>query len=393
MEYGAIDLPLRRSQIRILDETGQVVLDRRVDTTRTDRERVFAARPRLRILVESSTESEWVAQHLEALGHEGVVADPNYAAMYGDRSRRVKTDKRDVAALAAACRRGLYRRAHRVSAAARQLRHTMRVRRHLVRMRTGLISLLRAMLRQHGWRLASGDASRVLTRLDRLDLPRALVVVLAPLRAMRRDLETTLTQVDTAVADRATTDPLAQRLMTVPGVGPVLALTFQATLDDARRFGGSAARARAFVGLVPSEDSSAERQHKGHITKTGPGDLRALLVQASWVIWRSRRREAAALRAWVEAVAARRGRRIAMVALARRLTRILYAMWRDGTDFRPRGGGAGVAASRGDTLRTVAEPRAGASARSVPWPHARAVRRDCAVLHRCSYCGAIAIAQ
>ena len=89
---------------------------------------------------------------------------------------------------------------------------------------------------------------------------------------------------------------------------------------------------------MPSEDSSAERQHKGHITKTGPGDLRALLVQASWVIWRSRRPEAAALRRWVEAFAARRGRRIAMVALARRLTRILYAMWRDATDFtmRPR---------------------------------------------------------
>jgi hypothetical protein len=64
--------------------------------------------------------------------------------------------------------------------------------------------------------------------------------------------------------------------------------------------------------------------------------LRALLVQASWVIWRSRRTEAAALRAWVEAVAARRSRRIAMVALARRLTRILFAMWRDGTEFRPR---------------------------------------------------------
>jgi hypothetical protein len=69
-----------------------------------------------------------------------------------------------------------------------------------------------------------------------------------------------------------------------------------------------------------------------------------LLVQASWVIWRSRRPQAAALRTWVEAVAARRGRRIAMVALARRLTRILYAMWRDGTEFRPRVMAASVAA-------------------------------------------------
>jgi len=345
MEYGAIDLHLRRSQIRILDETGQVVLDRRVDTTRADLDRLFAARARMRILIESSTESEWVAQHLEAMGHEVVVADPNYAAMYGNRSRRVKTDKRDVAALATACRCGVYRRAHRVSAHARQLRHTLRIRRHWVRMRSGLISLLRSTLRQHGWRLAAGDASRVLLRLDRLVLPRDLVDALAPVRAMLRDLEATLTGVETTVAARAAADPIAQRLMTAPGVGPVVALTFHATLDDAQRFGGCAARASAFVGLVPSEDSSAERRHKGRITKTGPGDLRAVLVQASWVIWRSRRKEAAALRAWVEAIAARRGRRIAMVALARRLTRILYAMWRDGTEFRPRGvAGAGVAA-------------------------------------------------
>lgn len=344
MEDGAIDRHLRRSQIRIVDETGQVVVDRRIDTTRAELERMFGRRPRMRILLESSTESEWVAQQLEALGHEVVVADPNYTAMYGDRSRRVKTDKRDVAALATACRMGVYRRAHRVSAAARQLRHTMRVRRHLVRIRSGLISLLRATLRQHGWRLASGDASRVLARLDRLEIPRDLADVLAPVGAMLRDLEATLTQVDAGVEERATTNPVAQRLMTVPGVGPVLALTFQATLDDVRRFGGCGARASAFVGLVPREDSSAERQHKGHITKAGPGDLRAWLVPASWVIWRRRRPEAAALRAWVEAVAARRGRRIAMVALARRLTRILYAMWRDGTDFRPRVVVAGAAA-------------------------------------------------
>ena len=76
--------------------------------------------------------------------------------------------------------------------------------------------------------------------------------------------------------------------MTTPGVGPIVALTFQAVLDDPARFGGDAARASAFVGLVPREDSSAERQHKGPITKTGPGELRAMLVQASWVIWRSR---------------------------------------------------------------------------------------------------------
>jgi transposase len=129
MEYGAVDLHLRRSQVRIIDEQEQVVLDRRVDTTPADFERIFAGRARMRIPIESSTESEWVAQRLEGLGHEAVVVDPTYAAMYGSRSRKVKTDKRDVAALALANRRGVYRRAHRVPAATRTLRQQLRIRR------------------------------------------------------------------------------------------------------------------------------------------------------------------------------------------------------------------------------------------------------------------------
>ena len=333
MEYGAIDLHLRRSVVRILNENEEIVLDRRIETSRADFDRLFAGRASMRILIESSTESAWVAQHLEELGHEVIVADPNYAAMYGSRSRKVKTDKRDVAALAIACRRGNYRRAHRVSAASRQLRQQMRLRRHLVQTRSGLISLLRSVLRQEGRRLPTGSAEGVVARLDRLSLPAAVTATLAPLRAVIAQLTATLTGIDTAVDACAANDPVAQQLMTAPGVGPVLALTFHAVMDDPARFGGDAGRASAFVGLVPSEATSDERQRKGHITKSGPGDLRALLVQASWVIWRGRRAAGAALRRWAQALAARRGRRIAIVALARRLTRMLYAMWRDRRDF------------------------------------------------------------
>ena len=83
MEYGAIDLHTRRSQIRIVREDGAVVLERRVDTSRERLRSDLRVRPSLRILIESSTDSEWVAQHLETLGHEAIVADPNFAAMYG----------------------------------------------------------------------------------------------------------------------------------------------------------------------------------------------------------------------------------------------------------------------------------------------------------------------
>lgn len=338
MEYGAIDLHMKKSVVRIVDAEGSVVWKGRIDTRREAFARVFGDRPPMRVLLESSTESEWVAQTLEALGHEVVVADPNYAPMYGSRNRRIKTDERDVTALSDANRQGVFRRAHRVSPAQRQVRRELTVRKHLVRMRTGTISLLRALLRQEGLRLPSGSADRILTRLQQVTVPAALEAVIAPLRAAITTLNAQLREAEDRVEARASTDPVAQRLMTAPGVGPVVALAFQATLDDPARFGGDARRASAFVGLVPSEDSSAERQHKGHITKTGPTELRALVVQASWVIWRGTSAAGAALRTWAHALAARRGRRIAIIALARRLTRVLYAMWRDGRDFtvRPR---------------------------------------------------------
>ena len=118
MEYGAIDLHKNERQIRIVTEGGTVT-DRRIATTRDRLTAMFWGRPRMRILVEASTESEWVAQHLERLGHEVVVADPNFSAMYGHRSRRIKTDRRDVAALAEACQHGVYRAVHRRSIAQR----------------------------------------------------------------------------------------------------------------------------------------------------------------------------------------------------------------------------------------------------------------------------------
>jgi transposase len=159
MEYGAIDLHKRRSQIRIVERDGRIMLDRKIDTSRADLERVFAGRPRMRILIESRTESEWVAQQLERLGHEVMVAGPNYAPMYGSHSRTVKTDKRDVAALAEACRTGIYRLAHRASAAARDLRRRLRVRRHLVRQRSSVICLLRSLCARKGFGSGRGRPS------------------------------------------------------------------------------------------------------------------------------------------------------------------------------------------------------------------------------------------
>src|SRR4051812_33394270 len=119
MVYGAIDLHMRYSQIRIIDETGTVLRDQRIVTTRDRLVKAFDGFRPLRILLETGTESEWVAQALEAAGHEVVVADPNYAPMYGDLQRRVKTDRRGGGAPAGGKRRGWDRGGHRRSSAPR----------------------------------------------------------------------------------------------------------------------------------------------------------------------------------------------------------------------------------------------------------------------------------
>jgi transposase len=92
MEHIGIDLHKTSSQICILSEDGELT-ERRIKSTRSSFDEVFADRPRARILVEASTESEWVACHLEELGHEVIVADPNFAPMYATRDKKIKTDK------------------------------------------------------------------------------------------------------------------------------------------------------------------------------------------------------------------------------------------------------------------------------------------------------------
>jgi len=332
MTYGAIDLHTRYSQIRIVDAEGRVVRDQKIRTTAEQLVAAFAGHGPMRILVESSTESEWVAQALEAAGHTVIVADPNYAPMYGEVRRKVKTDRRDVAALAEANRRGWYRAVHRVSAAQRGRRQVLRSRRQLVQMRSGTISLIRTLLRQNGYRLPRCSAAAVPDRVAALVIPGAMQTTLAPLMRVVRLVSEEIATLDRDLAAAATSDPIVRRLMTVPGVGPVVALTFRAFVDEVRRF-TTAAQVSAAIGLVPREDSSAERRHRGHITKAGPRELRSLLVQAAWVCWR-RAKMSGTLKAWTEHLAARRGRRIAVVALARRLSRILYALWRDETEFR-----------------------------------------------------------
>jgi transposase len=153
MDHIGYDLGKVSSQICIITEDGELI-ERRIKTSRESIAQLLGTRSPARILIEASTESEWVARYLEELGHEVIVADTNFDAMYSTRTRRVKTDKRDARALAEACRLGYYRPAHRTSDKQRHVRAQLAVRETRVRTRSKYISLISTLLRRDGYRIA-----------------------------------------------------------------------------------------------------------------------------------------------------------------------------------------------------------------------------------------------
>jgi len=309
MEHIGIDVHMTESQICRLTEDGEII-EKRV-TTRHDRfAAALGALPRARILIEASTESEWVARCLEELGHEVIVADPNFAPMYASRARRVKTDKRDAQALMDACRLGAYRPSHRVSETQRRVRALLGVRDNLVRTRVRQVQLLRAMLRREGLRPRTGQVASFAKRLDEVEPPLWLRELIQPVRTVMESLNSELARVDAWLVGIVGDDPVVRRLCTAPGIGPVTAVAFVSSLDDVSRFEG-AHKVRAYIGLVPSEFSSGNRQQRGAITKTGNTRLRWLLIEAAWSIMRSRNPNTEELRRWTQSISLRRGQRIA----------------------------------------------------------------------------------
>jgi transposase len=245
----------------------------------------------------------------------------------------VKTDKRDARTLAEALRLGAYRATHRVSAEQRHVRSELLVRDSLVRTRTRYVALIKAAVRREGLRLSQGEAERTASKVRQIPLREEVLQELSPILELLSALNKEISSADERIEQLGKNNLVVRTLMTAPGVGPVTALSFVASLDEVTRFSG-AHQVESYLGLVPSEYSSGERQHRGRITKRGNARMRSLLVEAGWRILRSRKNECAHLKVWAMQIAARRGKRIAVVALARRLSGILYAMWRDGNVYR-----------------------------------------------------------
>lgn len=330
-----IDLGKFKSDTAVMD-TAQHVSERfRGATTREGFQAGFANRPKAVIAIEAGRDSRWVHEVLTSLGHEVHVMDTTQARAMGVGRGKRKTNRRDAEALARALWTGSFPEAHVLSAVAARLRNTLLLRRQLVAQRTGLVTQLRGQFQAEGWVVPSCEAKDFTTRLraTRHELVgstsvQAALEVLDTLNLQIRVLEQQLGRAAEAQSSYA-------KLRTTPGVKLIVGLTFIAALDDPKRF-KKAHQVEAHLGLVPGEASTGEGRRLGHITKTGNAEARAMLIQAAWTLMRNPKHQEDALVVWARQVSARRGPRIAAVALARRLAGVLWAMWRHGTTYDPK---------------------------------------------------------
>jgi transposase len=288
-----------------------------------------------RIVHESGPLSIWLSRELGKRGAPVVCIDAR-AANKALSARMNKSDRSDAEALAQLARTGWYREVHIKSEESDRLRLLLSARERLIKIRMDIEAQARGILKTFGVRLG-----RVRTRDSRRDFRDQLAevvsgdpileVIFASLIAVHEAVCREATDLDAEIQAFAKDSPLAQRLTTVPGVGPIVALSFIATIDDASRF-RRAVDVGAYLGLTPRRYQSGETDWTGRISKRGDSGMRKLLYEAANILIQ-RVTKFSPLKAWAMRLVQRKGLKKATVATARKLAVILTRLWRDGTEF------------------------------------------------------------
>lgn len=332
--YAGLDVSLEETAVCVVDGRGSVVAE---FTAPSDPEALVARlkswrRGLKRVGLEAGGLSPWLHQGLCAAGLPAVCLETRRMKAYA-KANPVKTDRQDAALIAQMVRTGFYKAVHVKSATAHALRLALTNRQVVLRQARQLQHKVRGDLRPFGIKLgqvgSGGFAARVKQKLAGRPELWALVKPLLELRAAQLEQ---VRAYDRELRRLAKSDAVCQRLMTVPGVGPMNALAFRATIDRPERFTRSGA-VPAVLGLTPRIEQSGERERYGAITKAGDGLLRSLLFEAANALL-TRQRSWCSLKRWGLQVAKRRGMNRARVAVARRLAIVLFAIWRDGSTFR-----------------------------------------------------------
>lgn len=329
MEYIGVDLHQRFSQLCVLDAEGQVVETARVATTRPALRRWFGRRSAARICLETSGSSPWVDALLRGLGHEVVVCNPRRVRLIAEST--LKNDAIDAETLARLVRidptflRPIVHRGEEVRVA----RGFLRVRLALIKNRTASINAVRGILRSFGYRLPKGHPSA--EKLKASGIPDVLADTVEPLVVQVEELTAKLDTIEAQLQELGKVEPV-ELMCGIDGVGVVTALSFMYCIEDPARFRRSR-DVGAYLGLRPSLRESGERSNQGRITKQGDAEMRRLLVQCAHAVLRSKKDSD--LKRWGERLAARVGKKKALVGLARKLAVLMHYVWANGVIYEP----------------------------------------------------------
>ena len=332
--FAGLDVSLEETAICVVDEEGRIVREARVAS---EPEALVAFLRGLglaleRVGLEACSLSAWLYEGLAAAELPAVCIETRRAkAAMGAMPN--KTDRNDARGIAQIMRTGWYRAVHVKSPACRSWRALLAARRLVLNKMRDVENGLRALLREAGLKRGRPARRELAARVRELTagdpvLSAVAEPLLAVVEVMSRELAGLTKQVLAVVRD----EPVCRRLMGVPGVGPLTALAFRATIDRPDRFRRSR-DVGAHLGLTPKRYQSGETDVQGGISRCGDELARTALYEAALSLL-TRSRRWSTLRAWGMQVAKRRGMARARVAVARKLACVLHRVWADGTEFR-----------------------------------------------------------
>ena len=332
--YAGIDVSLKESSVCMVDATGKVVREVKVASEPEALVGYFDALDLgvKRIGLEAGPLSQWLQAALVAGGHEvGLLETRHVKAALS--TMTVKTDRKDARGIAQLLRMGWYRAVHAKSVSCKDTRALLVGRKLLQSKLLDVEFSIRGILRVYGLKVGEVSRGRFETRIRELISGHStLETVIGAMLAARAALWSAFTELHREMLKIARADKVCRRLMSVPGVGALVAVTYRSAVDDPARFGKSST-VGAYFGLTPKKYQSGETDRDGGVSKVGDAMVRTALFEAAHVML-TRATRFSSLKRWALEVAQRRGMKRAKVALARKLGVVLHRMWMDASEFR-----------------------------------------------------------
>ena len=332
--FAGLDVSVKETSVCIVDDTGKIVREVKVAS---EPEALLAmlknpAYHFKRIGLEAGPLSQWLYSALAEAGLPVICVETRHMRAVL-KAQINKTDRNDARGIAQMMRAGLYRPVHVKTLRSQKLRMLLTHRKLLQAKAIAIENDLRATLRNFGLKVGVVGTVKFEARIKELveSIP-DLAELVEPLLVVRRTLREQIGILHRRLLAIVRDDDVCRRLMSVPGVGPVVALTYRATVDIPIRFRNSKAVGAVF-GLTPSRHQSGESDRTGGISRCGDEMMRVMLYEAAQIML-VRSVKWSWLKAWAVKIARRRGLKKAIVALARRLAVIMHRIWVDGTEFR-----------------------------------------------------------